>query len=99
MIEHRAREQAAVEIAALAVGPEEPMRMGEGADLLLGAVELCIGRVRRHQPEWQRVAPGVIADPVSLGMRALRECAAPGPRQFLADHEERRFHTAPLEYV
>ena len=75
MIEHRPREQPLVEIAALAVRPEQAVRVQERADRILRAVELRIRRLRRHQPERQRVAPGVIADPVPLGMRAFGERA------------------------
>src|SRR6185436_19328022 len=46
-----------------------------------------------------RVAPGMVADPVPLRMRAFGEGAGPRPHQFFADDEERRFDVAPRQHV
>ena len=99
MRERRLRQQAVVEIAALSIWPEEPVWMGERADVRLRAVELGVRRVRRHQPERQRVAPGVIADPVVFGIRAFGERTMLASRQLLPDDEERRLDTAPRQHV
>ena len=99
VLDQRPRQQAVVEISALAVRPEQSVRVDERADRSLRAVEFSLRGVRLHQPERQRMTPGVIADPVALGMRPLRERAVPRPLELLADHEERRFDAAPRQHV
>jgi hypothetical protein len=99
VIDNRAREQALVEIPALAVRTKETMRMHKSADRVLRSVEFGFCGVRLHQPERKGVAPGVIADPVPFGVRALGEPAVSRLRELLADHEEGRFDAAPREHV
>ena len=75
------------------------MRMQERADRRLRAIELGVRRVRRHQPEGQRMAPGVIADPMTLGVCALGERAVLRTGDLLANDKERRLDVAPRQDV
>src|SRR5215217_2743562 len=99
MMEHRPRQQTVVEIAALTIGPEVSMAMHKRSHRLLGAIELQVRCIRCHQPEWKRMAPGVIADPVAVCMCSLGECTMSRASEFLADHEEGRLDAAPCEYI
>jgi len=93
------RRHALIPFAALSVRPKETVAVFQRSERLLGAVEFRFRGVRCHQPEWKRVAPGVIADPVTLGVGSLRERAMPRSAEFFADNEERRRDPVPCEHV
>ena len=93
-------EQAAIEIAAAAVGPEQRRIVRQRTDRGLGAADLALGRLRIGLlAQRDAVAEGVIADPMALGMSALRASARLGVRELAPDHEERAQDAVMREHV
>src|SRR5262245_47669124 len=70
-------EQPLTQIAALPEWAKKAMRMGERANRLLSTADfLTDGAGVLEEPEWHRVAPGMIADPVALVVRTSGQSAS-----------------------
>jgi hypothetical protein len=93
-------QQPLVEVPAAAEGPEQPVRMGEVAQQLLGEVDLAADAVGvLHAPEGHGVRVRVVGDPVPFRVRPLREPAQRRPGQALPEHAEERRDVAGGEGV
>jgi hypothetical protein len=86
--------------AAAAEGPEEAVRVRELGDQRLRLDDLGDDPRGVADPsERLGVRPGVVADPVAIGVRALRERAPLRLDELGAEDEERRSYAGRLEDV
>ena len=98
--DRRRVEQMRSELAAAAERAKQQIRMRQFIDRRLRIDDLGDDARRiAHAAERLRVAPGVIADPVALGMRALRDATPLGVGELGAEHEEGRFDVRGAEDV
>src|SRR5689334_17681707 len=84
----------------VAEGTEQAVGMGELGDLRLRLDDLGDDARRiGDTPERLGMRPGVVADPVPFGMRALGERAPLAARELRAEHEERRLDACRFQDV
>ena len=100
LLDVRVLEDAVVDVARVAEGPEHPVGVSKRSEHILAASDLLVkGRRLVAVTERERVRVGVVSDPVTLVVRAPDRLPTLRRLELLADHEERALDLTPGQRV